>query len=428
MLKRINLKSELVKSVVLLTSGTVLAQVISLGLQPVIARLFTPDEMGELGYFLRWATFISSIATARYEMAIPLPKNKSHGFQLFRAALRISLYSMLAVLTCGLLYSLLGERDLEFQFFIIALAAASFGIIFRTLGTNWALTNKAFKRITASKITESLGMNGFRIFAGLLGFGVPGLIIATILGIFSSAIVFILDFFKIKGRDEFQNSKKKQFVLLKEYKDYPKVNLPHVILDTGRDLLLAILMKEYFDIFTYGNYDMSFRMLKIPLALVGGSIGQVFFQRCSESFANKQAIYPLLKKTTLVLTGLSILPFATVFFFGEEIFSFVLSERWSFSGEISEVLAPWLMVNFIISPVSTIPLVIKKQKIFFWLGLLGTILQLLVFGLLPYLEIFDDNKLNYFKVAGWGLALFLLFSLYVKLVLVKKADVINLKH
>lgn len=427
MLKRVNLKSELVKSVVLLTSGTVLAQIIAIALQPVITRLYSPEEIGELGIFLRWATFISSVATARYEMAIPLPKNKAHGFQIFRVALRISTYTILSVLVCGLLYALLDGLNADLTFFIIALAAASFGIVFRIIGTNWAIANRGFKRITNSKITEALGMNGFRIIAGLMNFGVPGLIIATILGIFSSAIVFILDFLKVKKRVGHDNNKKKQYILSKEYSEFPKVNLPHVLIDTGRDLLLALFMKEFLDVFTFGSFEQSYKMMKLPLAIIGTSIGQVFFQRCSESYSNGEAIFPLLKKTTLILAGLSIIPFATVWFFGEEMFAFVLGAEWRFSGEISEVLVPWLMINFITSPISTIPLVIKKQKVFFWLGLVGSIVQLVVFGLLPYLDIFPLNKLNYFSVAGVAMALFLLFSLWVKLYLVKQSDKQRLK-
>lgn len=422
MLKGINLKSELVKSVVLLTSGTILAQIISVLVQPLITRLYSPDEIGELGYFISWATFISSVATARYEMAIPLTKNSGHSFQVFRIALRIGAYTILSVLACGLIYALIDGYSKEISFFIIALSAASFGIVFRSIGTNWSIKMKAFKRISQSKIIEAIGMNGFRILAGLLNFGVPGLIISTVLGIFSSALLFILDFFKIRNQEGNVSNKGKQKVLLKEHNEFPKVNLPHIVLDTGKDVLIAVFIHDFFDPFVYGSYFQSLKMLKIPLAVVGASIGQVFFQRASEQYSNRENIYPLLRRTTLILTALSIIPFGLVFLFGEELFSFILGSEWGYSGIISAVIAPWLMINFITSPVSTIPIVINKQRTFFWLGLIGNLIQLLVFGLLPYLQVFKGDNLMYFQTAGILMSVFTLISLWLKLYLVKQAD------
>lgn len=425
MFKGINLKSELVRSVVTLTSGIVLAQVINMLLTPIVTRLFTPVEMGELGYFLRWATFVSSIATARYELAIPLPKSRSHGFQIFRLALQICTLTLILFILGGSLYWLSSGMDTNVILFIIALTLASLGISFRMLGTNWSIKIKAFRRISASKITEALGMTGFRIFAGLMGWGIIGLIGATILGIFASASLFIVNFFKDKRKAEYKSSKKKQYVLMREYVDFPKVNLPHVLVDTGKDLILAIFMVEFFDQFAFGSYDHSFRMLKIPLVLIGTSIGQVFFQRSSEAFAKKEAIYPLLRRTTILLTFLSIVPFGIVFFFGEELFVFVFGKDWGFSGQISEVIAPWLMVNFVASPISTIPLIIKKQATFFLLGLVASTIQLVGFGLLPFIDYYEQD-LDYFKVVGAAMSLFLFFTIVLKLKLVKNADKKNL--
>lgn len=426
MFKRINLKSELVKSVVLLTSGTVLAQVINMLLTPIITRLFTPFELGELGYFLRWATFVSSIATARYELAIPLPKSKSHGFQIFRLALQISALTLFMLLLGGFIFWISTGMERQTILFVLALCLASLGISFRMLGTNWSIKTKSFKRISASKITEALGMTGFRIFAGLMGWGIIGLIGATILGIFASASLFIINYFKEKKNPDYRKSRRKQHVLMHEYKDFPRVNLPHVLVDTGKDLILAMLMFEFFDSFTFGSYDHSFRMLKIPLVLIGTSIGQVFFQRSSENFAKKEAIYPLLKRTTILLTIMSIIPFGVVYLFGEELFAMVFGKDWSYSGRISEVIAPWLMVNFVASPISTIPLIIKKQATFFWLGLLASIIQLIGFGLLPYLNCYDEG-IQYFETVGNVMSLFLVLTILYKLKLVKNADKLNLQ-
>ena len=75
--------------------------------------------------------------------------------------------------------------------------------------------------------------------------------------------------------------------------------------------------------------------------------------------------------------------FTLIFFFGGDLFAFVFGEEWYQSGKLSEIMAPWLMLNFVLSPLSTIPLVLNKQGTFFLLGLSASLLQLAGFLFLP---------------------------------------------
>jgi hypothetical protein len=108
--------------------------------------------------------------------------------------------------------------------------------------------------------------------------------------------VFLKGYFGTKKKVGFKQSKPKMRVLAKQYREFPQVNFPHVLIDNTRELLIAFLVVGFFDKAIFGSYDHSFRMLKLPLVLVGASIGQVFYNRCSLMFFQKEAIYPLLKK------------------------------------------------------------------------------------------------------------------------------------
>jgi teichuronic acid exporter len=426
MLKSINIKSEFLKSIVVLTSGTLIAQVVSYLATPVITRLFTPDEIGELGVFLRITAFIAAVATARYELTLPLPKNQNHAFQLFRLSINIALLTLGISLLFGLSYWAWSTFDLHVFWYVLLVVSTSFFLIFRNVGTNWAIRNKAFNHISISGVIGSMFTNGIKIIAGLLSFGVMGLIIAHFIGAASAVVVYIREYLFNKKQVGWSRSPAKMKVLSKQYKDFPRVNMPHALIDSGRELLIAFFVVEFFDQAIFGSYDHSFRMLKLPLILVGASMGQVFFNRCSTAFSERQPIYPLLKKTTLLLTVLSIVPFSIIFFFGEEIFVFVFGENWAYSGQISEIIAPWLMVNFIASPISTIPLVIGKQKLFFWLGLISTVIQLLGFGLLPILMNqgrISGNEL--FWIISLSMSLFLILVILIKLRITKKSDMLN---
>ena len=79
MLKRLKKRiseSDFLKSLAILMTGTLIAQIIGYLLAPIITRIYTPAEMGEFGIFYRITLLITTIGTLRYELAIPLPKRR----------------------------------------------------------------------------------------------------------------------------------------------------------------------------------------------------------------------------------------------------------------------------------------------------------------------------------------------------------------
>lgn len=390
MFQGINRKSDFLRSIMVLTSGTVIAQILSYAVTPLITRLFTTEDFGEIGVFVRIVGFITALGTARYELTLPLPKNQSHAFQLFRLSLRISVWMVSITLLSGLVYWAFTGMESYTLLYVFMIAIATFFTIFKNIGTNWAIRNEAFKRISSSNILTAISTNGLKLVAGVLNYGVPGLIISTILGTMVGVLFYALDFIKNKKKEVFQRSKKRMYALSKKYKEFPRVNLPHTIIDSARELLIAFFIVQIFSQSFFGSYDLSFRMLKIPLLLIGVSLGQIFYNKCSALYANKREMFPLLKRTTFLLLAISIVPFTIIFFYGEPIFVWVFGDQWVLAGRISEILAPWLMVNFIASPISTLPMVIGKQVLFFWIGLISTAIQLIGFGFVP-LVLFDGN-------------------------------------
>lgn len=420
----INFRSHFVKSALVLTSGTVMAQAVAYVFTPVITRLFSPDEIGELGVYTRIIAFVASLATARYELALPLPKTDSHAFQLYRLAIRISLVTSSFCFLGGLVYWVSDGFSNYSLLFGLAVVAGTFFMSFRAMGVNWAIRTKAFKRISFSKISSALSTNVLAVLGGLAHFGVSALILATAIGHVFGSLGFIRHYRKSKVTPGFERSKPKMQVLAKEHRDLPRINLPHVLLDTGRDIILAFLIIEFFDKTVFGSFDHSFRMLKLPLVLIGASIGQIFFKQCSDMYNARQPMYPLLKKTIGILFLLSLIPFGVIYFYGEPLFSFVFGDEWDLSGEISEVLAPWLMINFIASPLSFVPIVIGRQAVFFWLGLTGAAIQVIGFSVLPvFIKSGDMDILDVFRIVSFTMAIFLIFVVIFNMFLTRQSDI-----
>ncbi len=384
MIKKLNIKSEFIQSVIVLMTGTVLAQVINLIMLPVLTRYFySPEAFGELNLYMRLVGFVSGIAAARFEVALPLPKHDGHSYLLYRLSLKIALYSMAGMALFGLGYLLLDPSSVfDFPFLLISLFSVFF-VVFINLGTNWSIRNKTFKAISRQKIVGAVTANGFRVVFAVFSFGSIGLLLGTLLGYVLSSFWYIKEYFQLAGGRYKKYSVKKNKVLVREYREFPLVNLPHVSLDLGRDLLVAMFVAQFFDLEVFGWFSVSLTVLKLPISLVGVSIGQVFYGKATELINEGHSVFLLLRKTMLTLLGIAIIPFGVLFFFGEPIFEFVLGSDYANSGRYAELISGWLMLLFVVAPTSNLSLVLRRQKTFFALGILNSTIQLICFGVLP---------------------------------------------
>ncbi|MGF1564646.1 MAG: lipopolysaccharide biosynthesis protein [Flavobacteriales bacterium] len=405
-----------VKSVAVLVSGTAMAQAIGYLVAPVLTRLYSPEEMGELGIYMRAVGFIAAVATLRFELALPLPKRDDHSFVIYRMTLRIAL-AMLLVLgiagAAGLLW--VPEQRVKGFFLAITLVSAFF-LVFTNLGINWAIRTGAYRKISTSKVVNALGANGFRLLFGFAGWGAKGLLGATLIGYGLAALPFVKQAMALFTTYGNQKQPHRERVLTRKHREFPLINLPHTAVDLGRELIIGLLIVQLFNEAVFGSYNHAFTMLRLPVALVGASIGQVLFNRCAELLNQKQTIHVLVARTMLILFGLSVPAFTLVFLYGEPVFTFVFGDQWTDSGLYAETMALWLLLAFISSSLSTLPLVLNYQKRFFFMSLIGTSIQLIGFGVLPLYggEFFDQfiNVLQVVTLAQSGYLVVLIAVLY----------------
>ncbi len=384
MIKKLLFKSDFIKYLLVLMSGAVVAQMLGYVFAPIITRIYDdPAQLAELGIFIRIVGVGAAFSTARYELTLPIVKNNVHSFRLYHIALRITVITTLLSLLI-LLYPVFSGEDGVSYIFYALVPIAIFLTASMSMGTHWAIRMKLFKSITYSKITNSIVGNGTKVLLGLANLGYIGLIIGTVLGLLFANVWFVRDFFSSQKEYKIKSSSPRNFVLAKEHIEFPKINLPHVLLDLGKDLMVFALILHFYDKANLGLYDHSYRMLRLPLILVGVAIGQVFFQKCSDMFNKKEEIYPLIRKSVISLALLSIVPFTVIFFFGSDMFAYVFGEPYRMAGVYSEIMAPWFMMVFIASPVSFLPLIIKRQKEFFILAIFASLLMVAAVSIPPY--------------------------------------------
>lgn len=405
--------SDFIRSVATLVSGTIIAQALSYLLQPVITRLYTAEEMSYQSVFVRIVGFIAVIATIRLELAFTLPKRVEHAYSLFRVSVRsmviVTIISCIAAI--GLQWFPFNDEHMPVLLLLVPLGTIALSL--SNLGTNWAIRLKDFRRISYARMAQSLGNSGLSVLLAPMGY--LGVIAAYALSYLGASVLFLKNFriarrqmkkFRMSGRD---------FAIAKAYSEFPRVNLPHALVDLAKELFIALYMIYTFDKSLLGYYDLSFRMLKMPIAVIGSSISQVFLKRAVDHYNNGQSVYPLFKRTIFILVALSIVPFTALMIYGQELFAFVFGPHWKEAGYYSQIMAPWLMVNFLISPVSMIPSILKKQRGFFWFGLLSAIMlviTLAIGSIVPGMHLTFVEVLWLVSASQFGLSLIVLGWLF----------------
>ena len=84
--------SDFIKSVITLVTGTGIAQGIAFLAAPVLSRYYEPEDFTVFALFSATAAILSVVATARYELAIPLPKEDKDAKSLLRCNLSFFLW------------------------------------------------------------------------------------------------------------------------------------------------------------------------------------------------------------------------------------------------------------------------------------------------------------------------------------------------
>jgi len=357
-------RSEFSRNVLTLMTGSMIAQAIPIAISPILTRIYTPEDFGMFALYMSIASLFAIFATGRYELAIMLPKKEEDAVNILVLSIMIAfLVSMLSFIIIFLfnqeIVSWLGNASLSNWLYVIPLSVLFTGL-YQSFNY-WNNRKKAYKRLAVSRVTQSATTGSVNLGMGWSGFGVSGLIVAGLSGQLAATTVL--------GRTIWKHDKKilrcidklKIFALIKKYKKFPLLNLPNAVIDSFRLSGINLLIAKYFATATLGQFSLAWKMVQVPIVLVGGSLAQVFFQKVSSS--KKSDLYAIIVKYIKKASLISAPIFLLVYLFSEDVFGFVFGKDWVLAGEAASVMAPWLFINFVSSPLVSIMLILNKQEL-----------------------------------------------------------------
>ncbi|SIS38227.1 Membrane protein involved in the export of O-antigen and teichoic acid [Zobellia uliginosa] len=363
MAKKFTIKSEFVRNVLTLTSGTAFAQLIPLLLAPFLSRIYNPEEFGRLALYLSIVQILGVVSSGRYELAIMLPKKQKEGVQVTLLSIIITFIFSTITLLAVLFFSndiaiALGDSKLSEWLYLVPLSVLLMGL-FNAL--NYFNTRKKkFKNIAKANIFKSFGGNLTQLLLGLAKFTSGGLIIGQVVSHLFGNIKMAKTFLKYK--EEIRSTSRLDLkVLAKRYINFPKFSMWGIFLNTLAINVTNFFVSWFYSMVILGQYAHAYRYLTVPITLIGRSIGQVYFQRLSSQRGNAKSMEEIFIASLKKIILIAIIVFLPVYFFIESFFPIFFGEKWIVAGEYAKILTPLMGVRFVVSTLSISLTVMEKQ-------------------------------------------------------------------
>ena len=372
---------EFIGNVAILMSGKGLAAAIAFLTMPIVARLFVPEDFGVAAMFVSACSIISSVSTLRYAGAVVLPKSDDEAAEIMSLALRVSVTVCLLVLLALLVLELSGLSPRAIQLitpwhWAVPVGTLLLSVVF--IQESWLTRIKGFRIASASVVAGNSMTSGSRIaFGAAFGTSITGLIGGYLIGVCTKIGVH-----QIGGtgglRAAFASiSRDRAVTLARQYSDFPLYNAPAGLLFAIGQNLPVFLFGTMFSATVAGFYGMADRLARVPIGIVALSVRRVFLQRAADIMTRHGRLRSAYFLSSGGLALLGLIPFGTLFLFGEPILETVLGDRWATAGRYMEIMAPWLFTMWCTAPSHPILIVLREQR--FWLILQGvfTVIRLL---------------------------------------------------
>lgn len=352
-------KSNFLKNVLTLVSGTTLAQIITVAVSPILTRLYSPEEFGSLSLYISIVSFLFIFSTLRYELAIILPKKRIDALHLFFGVIGLNLFfSTIVFIIIGLCYSEI-ERffggELGYWLYLAPVSLASLGIY--QAAYYWNLREANYKRLSSNKVIQATSVVSCNI--AISGASFNGMILGYLFGQIV-AVLALISKSNIKHKIS-RYTPLRIIVLAKKYKKVPMFSFPNSLLDSVRLLGINLCISKLFAASVLGYFTLAWKMLQLPSAVIGSALSQVFMKEVSQK--EEKLLYVFTKRFLIKLFLIASPFFIFLFFYSELLFTFVFGQEWSIAGKMASILTPWLFFNFISTPIANVLIVTNMQHI-----------------------------------------------------------------
>ncbi|MFA0006058.1 lipopolysaccharide biosynthesis protein [Vibrio splendidus] len=342
----------MLKNVLKVLSGGVLAQALNFLTFPIIASWYGPGAFGDYAVFSFFIAFLPMLMSLRMEMAIMQDPDDFEKNSLIFLSLINSVFILIVCLVISIFFS--GSIRLE----IVIISSSAFLISLQNMMISVANLKEKYWVLAITRVIFPMFFLLNVWITKEQNLSYP---LATS-HMFTSILVVIFIFIASNYRVEIV--KLEQIVkVLKKYVNYIKFDLPSGLLNASALLLPAYLIGILFDEESSGLYFLAFKLILAPLGALTMAVGYVYRREAVKEFNEKKSFIISTQKVTMFLVALSIMMLITYYSIGPLIFELFFKEDWLPAIPVISILMPMFAIKLIASPLSFSFYIVGKLKL-----------------------------------------------------------------
>lgn len=341
-----------------------------------MTRTFSPADFGVLSLGLSMAAIFAPFATMKFDSAVLLPTNRRETQSVATAGI-IAAFCFGALLA-GTLVLLPVPGVTGHLALLIPVLTVSTGwlMIMRQLN----LRDKRFLTVAGNTILQSGSTSAAQLSSPFLNVsGSSGLVGGAMVG-----VLIPTGLMGYKSRQYIQWTSLREFGLaVRRFWRFPLVFAPStaLVLLAQQAPLLVIIWT--YGVSTGGQMGVAERIVAIPVALLGLSIGQVFDAHLSERIREGAGGYLrvyIQTSAALSLLGLAVFLF---FWFGSTwLLPSLLGDAWQQAGEFAKAMAVAAGMRMIVNPLRRYVVLFERATLSLWMdvGRIAVVLGVFALG------------------------------------------------
>ena len=354
---------QVVRGGLLIVAATLAGQLLGLVALPIISRSYSPAELGLFSVVMALALLLGTVASGRLEMAIPLPSQEAEATSLAVFA------AVAASLTCALVLAIMGALSLTPLFdggsvwtspwlTVVPICAWLYSL-YLTLN-QLAIRHQRYGLVGMRNLANgggtALAQSGF----GVMGLGIAGLVVGYLIGLMLGVVTMLGG-----GRRQASAARSgaRFSTLLARYRHFPIYMGPSALINVAGLQLPVLLVATLYSSTEAGYVGMTFRILAVPITLIGTAIAQVYLGEVARGIRGAEdQTHRLFRKVSWALCGASVVTGVVILLFGPDMFGWVLGAEWRPSGAYAQALAPSMAAQFVAAPLGQTLVVLERQN------------------------------------------------------------------
>lgn len=352
------------KGFVTLLSGGGAAQLVTLGMLPVLSRTYDPASFGELSALMAVVSIAAVVVHGRYSLAIPVAQDDRDSCSLLFLSLLLA--GVLAVPVVLLMSLAAQTENLSLSGWAFVLSGAAF--VFLTAAVDsfayWRSFRRRFVVSAQNSVVRSVLTGAVQFLAFPLGS--LGLMLGAFIGLLSGFLLSVRDCWlndrgACGGGGKFERLADAAY----RYRSYPLFSVPQGWVAALSWNLMPLLLVKYEGVMVAGQYWFAYRLLMAPLTLFNGAYRQSVLPILKELVGSSRV--RLATRHVLMLSILFVPIILLVFVFGKEFLGLFAGSKWSDAG----VIAAWLVVG-VAGDVVKVPVLCllqargEQRRLFLW--------------------------------------------------------------